>query len=150
MRRSIMKLTGSHSAWPVGRLFYLQIFLIIHRVIILIQISLFLDKHIQLSSPKGTVSVILIEPARKCPIHNGTFETFIWSIIFLRLCRFSRTLIVFNFHMFSCRRNVPYTFVKKPQLKIISFFRIHLIHSWSDNAVEGTAVNRALSSLNGG
>ena len=62
--------------------------------------------------------------------------------------------VVFNSdisNMFSSRINQSH-FSRKPQVKIISFqsYNWYLINPWSDNALKGTVVNRALPSLQGG
>ena len=53
-----------------------------------------------------------------------------------------------NSKMSSCSRNAQFTFVEKPQLKIISlqnYKHWYLIRTWSDKAYMGTVVNRVLA-----
>ena len=54
-----------------------------------------------------------------CPIHNGTLETFIWSIMW-KIFSFSR-FNSDNSYMINRSLYAQVTFVEKPQLKIISF-----------------------------
>ena len=65
----------------------------------------------------------------------------------LKVCNFD------NFQVFSYFKNAQITFLKKSQLKIISFLEIetlYIIHTWPEKASNGTLVNRVLQTLHGG
>ena len=54
-----------------------------------------------------------------------------------------------NCFVFSCSRDAPGTFEEKTKLKIIlqNYKHWYLIHTWSDKALIGILVSRAVSSL---
>ena len=87
----------------------------------------------------------------QCPIHNGTPETFIWSIRWMILsslefwqCLFL-TIPICNPAVYKMRKMVEIL-----QLKINGFENDqvwYLSHTWSEIDLKGTIVNRKLVSL---
>ena len=92
------------------------------------------------------------------PVNSGTLEA--WNlylisidedtVVFLGL----KVFVFENSYMFPCTRNAQVTFVNNVQTIIINFLKlqtlISLIQTSLNEALGGTVVNRAMSSLYGG
>ena len=75
----------------------------------------------------------------QCPIYNGTFESFIWSIMKNDFVGFLGSKVFNSDNSMQCL----------PAAEIICskiFKHWNLIDAWSDTAFQGTVVNRTLPS----
>ena len=75
----------------------------------------------------------------QCPIHKGTLETFIWSIMWK----------IWSFVICLCSSNAQVIFVKKTKINSFSKFKTSKYNSWLEKALKETILNRALTSLHG-